>query len=151
MISWLFLLTRPLRGATFDDLYLWESNYNFYSHAPCGARLIHLLYVALDSSFLLTRPLRGATSLRRTAAAKKHISTHTPLAGRDIFPPPKLLFPKHFYSHAPCGARHSAAPTLSADWIISTHTPLAGRDMKIKCAVYDCYISTHTPLAGRDR
>ena len=99
-----FLLTRPLRGATFaveifvgtadisthtplagrDGIFTFGSlnNINFYSHAPCGARRV------------------GATDSQL-----------------DIY----------FYSHAPCGARRKE--TLKMDSIeISTHTPLAGRD-----------------------
>ena len=80
----------------------------------------------------------------------ENISTHTPLAGRDVV---------------------WALPSGAVP--ISTHTPLAGRDIlsiraghgpgqflltrpsrdvTISRAVYACLrkISTHTPLAGRD-
>ena len=55
------------------------------------------------------------------------ISTHTPLAGRDV-----------------------PAVTLLADKLISTHTPLAGRDTDRHLRIQHLVISTHTPLAGRD-
>ena len=55
------------------------------------------------------------------------ISTHAPLAGRDI-----------------------SNGTLSCALMISTHAPLAGRDQKIADLLGLFYISTHAPLAGRD-
>ena len=55
------------------------------------------------------------------------ISTHTPLAGRDLF----MLFIVSFFA-------------------ISTHTPLAGRDGIVIPQEFVFMISTHTPLAGRD-
>ena len=55
------------------------------------------------------------------------ISTHTPLAGRDV---------------------NIGAYAVNV-WI-STHTPLAGRDYYKFHQFHDQYISTHTPLAGRD-
>ena len=99
-----FLLTRPLRGATwitdscdfiinisthtplagrdadFDKDF--RAEINFYSHAPCGARR--------DES--------------RVCWSRK-ISTHTPLAGRDKRAGTNFANGQHFYSHAPCGAR----------------------------------------------
>ena len=57
-----------------------------------------------------------------------HISTHTPLAGRDYNP---------FY-------------LVYLINCISTHTPLAGRDRKNIHSKIQREISTHTPLAGRD-
>ena len=98
---------------------------NFYSHAPRGARQIHTMRTEL----LL-------------------ISTHTPLARRDVI---RLIclncqaflltrpsrgattFRKmtsttiYFYSHAPRGARQGKM-SRAFEHIISTHTPLAGRD-----------------------
>ena len=56
---------------------------NFYSHAPCGARLIIVVLSAYLSIFLLTRPMRGATVELDTDNSDMLISTHTPHAGRD--------------------------------------------------------------------
>ena len=82
----------------------------------------------------------------------QHISTHTPLAGRDwiggieasILPPFLLTRP----------LRDVTLPeTVKTDIVvISTHTPLAGRDeTEIREHPETGTISTHTPLAGRDR
>ena len=79
------------------------------------------------------------------------ISTHTPLAGRDLWAERSALFIWNFYSHAPCGARRPGTSYKSKGYIISTHTPLAGRDDGEY--IHDPLpkpISTHTPLAGRD-
>ena len=125
--------------------------------------------------FLLTRPLRDVTNIYQRGKHCLRISTHTPLAGRDL----------------------SSALTGKAGRLISTHTPLAGRDtehtnrkltdlfqflltrplrdvtyswiqrsgrlrflltrplrdvtISIKLLTCLIRISTHTPLAGRDR
>ena len=122
-----FLLTRPLRDVT-------------YSSFTNPSAII----------FLLTRPLRDVTFQHRDYKIVDHISTHTPLTGRDSNP--------MWYK----GGDN-----------ISTHTPLTGRDM-LSSALNSCPkiflltrplrdvtpdepkpdepkpISTHTPLTGRD-
>ena len=166
-----FLLTRPMRGATVTrtttSILLIISTHtphagrdgkqqqekdeqnNFYSHAPCGARLTW----AKDKN---TKPT---------------ISTHTPHAGRDAAGLGKLITVPDFYSHAPCGARLGSTYTLNAnmnfyshapcgarlpggrlpgDPRISTHTPHAGRDVFFFFQSDLLGISTHTPHAGRD-
>ena len=82
--------------------------YHFYSHAPRGARLKAPFKKSSSTSFLLTRPSRGATAMAYKVFRVAFISTHTPLAGRD-------LQGSHWHR------------SLS----ISTHTPLAGRDHRI--------------------
>ena len=57
-------------------------------------------------AFQPTRPLRGATKYKKSNKSSKNISTHAPLAGRDL--------------RALCGAAQKRR--------ISTHAPLAGRD-----------------------
>ena len=56
------------------------------------------------------------------------ISTHTPLAGRDIYGLYHRRYIPNFYSHAPRGARLSWPVFFPSALQISTHTPLAGRD-----------------------
>ena len=146
-----FLLTRPSRGATIAKVRMQKKGEDFYSHAPRGARLqflYHLLrsthfyshaprgarrlfvYAFIASlKFLLTRPSRGATVLKREPFISVSISTHTPLAGRDL-----------------CGHVYRSRSPIS----ISTHTPLAGRDLCGHVYRSRSPISTHTPLAGRD-
>ena len=144
-----FLLTRPMRGAT---------------------RIRHRR--PRRAGFLLTRPMRGATFCLFVANTAYLISTHTPHAGRDRLHCPEGRRKRHFYSHAPCGARHG--PTIhsprnvrflltrpmrgatgtgssQAKGIeISTHTPHAGRDERFLRNLHIHCISTHTPHAGRD-
>ena len=78
-----FLLTRPSRGATASGKLLKYVHIDFYSHAPRGARLPAV-------PFIIPAP---------------RISTHTPLAGRDILRNHKIVKFENFYSHAPRGAR----------------------------------------------
>ena len=100
---------------------------NFNSHAPCGARLVH------EIQFLNTQP----------------ISTHTPLAGRDVtnnhcspfLPQFQLTRPLrgattkicvifvkriHFNSHAPCGARLFNLDIVQHDSGFQLTRPLRG-------------------------
>ena len=78
---------------------------NFYSHASCEARLITSSPVSHLFSFLLTRLLRGATMLRKMLQVVLDISTHTPLARRDMYTLPLYRERTDFYSHASCEAR----------------------------------------------
>ena len=100
-----FLLTRLLRGAT-PNRSNWVLNVNFYSRASCEARHVgqlipfylddfysrascearHLwnLIFSLRNPFLLTRLLRGATGRKVYPPPYFEISTHAPLARRDI-------------------------------------------------------------------
>ena len=55
--------------------------------------------------FLLTRPSRGATEVSGTLETERTISTHTPLAGRDVLLVTESEKQLNFYSHAPRGAR----------------------------------------------
>ena len=77
-----FQLTRLLRGAThIKPLQTWWANFN--SHASCEARLS--FYIAA-----FQQPL---------------ISTHTPLARRDLDEKTLTVRQNHFNSHASCEAR----------------------------------------------
>ena len=80
---------------------------DFNPRAPCGARLV----------------LRGEHD------AAVLISTHAPLAGRDVL------------------------DQMSIGYVaqISTHAPLAGRDVTDDFFLPSKQISTHAPLAGRDQ
>ena len=77
-----FQPTRPLRGATrFQE----QSNRR--------------------EEFQPTRPLRGATWRSEEKAAVFVISTHAPLAGRDLLPTTLAPSSSYFNPRAPCGAR----------------------------------------------
>ena len=101
-----FQPTRPLRGATSLMMTNTSAADYFNPRAPCGARLLCDLNKRAGIEFQPTRPLRGATLGAKTVLQHIRISTHAPLAGRDV--------------------RHAAIP--GAKITISTHAPLAGRD-----------------------
>ena len=101
----------------------------FNPRAPCGARPAWRSASLLCVRFQPTRPLRGATAAAKRAAHERPISTHAPLAGRDV------------------SCRSDGHPHLS----ISTHAPLAGRDLAMRAEERENKISTHAPLAGRDK
>ena len=109
--------------------------------------------VVLDESssfkFLLTRPSRGATFSVSPSISNLVISTHTPLAGRDLLSR-EIINGSMISTHTPLAGRdqfYRSADTFSH---ISTHTPLAGRDNRLLITSIRKVISTHTPLAGRD-
>ena len=78
--------------------------------------------------FLLTRPLRDVTSDRFKSFMVDWISTHTPLAGRDVaaFIPFEVIFP--FLLTRPLRDVTTGRKSGGDCERISTHTPLAGRD-----------------------
>ena len=83
-----FQPTRPLRGATQNGLDLRYSMSYFNPRAPCGAR--HKDNCA--------------------KGAETEISTHAPLAGRDLFRSGHFPKPRDFNPRAPCGARRIGFP-----------------------------------------
>ena len=138
------------RGARPDVRLACSAAVNFYSHAPRGARRGNLRDFIFCSLFLLTRPSRGATDGLNCTATYTGISTHTPLAGRDVEVEGVALGLVDFYSHAPRGARHSKNVLYPAGRNISTHTPLAGRDLYsslINSATQNFY--SHAPRGAR--
>ena len=127
-----------------------ESIRNFYSHAPCGARLELARGASDHGKFLLTRPMRGATRQKKIRQVLGVISTHTPHAGRDC-----SVRRKHdvdsISTHTPHAGRDRIGDKQYGVDDISTHTPHAGRDTGQPVQLVDDQISTHTPHAGRDR
>ena len=127
-----FQPTRPLRGATMKRNSAKVNIRDFNPRAPCGARQYLWHLSRTEQEFQPTRPLRGATISRpprrlcdgdfnprapcgarrrgawRVSTEEENISTHAPLAGRDV----SVLL---------CGF---------CTLLISTHAPLAGRDSK---------------------
>ena len=145
----LFLLTRPMRGATL----IFSTSF----------RLL---------SFLLTRPMRGATNPDWFFRFNSRFLLTRPMRGATGRPSCISQGDGYFYSHAPCGARPAHGREASAadgflltrpmrgatqsrlpeaQWdYISTHTPHAGRDTPETGVQLPTPISTHTPHAGRD-
>ena len=78
-----FQPTRPLRGATYRALAFTVSGYTFQP----------------------TRPLRGATIEIIMDGTGSKISTHAPLAGRDLDVKTGRRVDYNFNPRAPCGAR----------------------------------------------
>ena len=144
--------------------------------------------------FLLTRPMRGATGLTSLEGVDFPISTHTPHAGRDRFVYCVFIIflisthtphagrdyvsqqlstdLAHFYSHAPCGARHPCLFIYKQNGkflltrLLRGATCVAWQNLFIikflltrllrgathgyDTAPLEFRISTHTPLARRD-
>ena len=101
-----FQPTRPLRGATFSPCSGRKLDRDFNPRAPCGAR----------------------QSQSRRDRAGRCISTHAPLAGRDV---------------------EKRRAVVAVDLFQPTR-PLRGATKRISEPIHNRSISTHAPLAGRD-
>ena len=170
--SVIFLLTRPMRGATAQDQV--KSNmFCISTHTPHAGRDAHGMRNALAVvRFLLTRPMRGATlpSLNEYTRAC-HFYSHASYEarpGRYAVSPDALDFYSHasyearpdgedeaaivddFYSHASYEARlllYSCFPS-SLKFLLTRL--LRGATEPTKTKPFFQMISTHTPLTRRD-
>ena len=95
-------------------------------------------------------PLAGRDMNSVVLIGRLTISTHTPLAGRDLSQGNNKSVPFDFYSHAPRGARPSAGLPIFQGFHFYSHAPRGARLDKSFLVSACLYISTHTPLAGRD-
>ena len=126
-----------------------NSPWDFNPRAPCGARQLNRAKKELIDIFQPTRPLRGATEYEYGKYYLDGISTHAPLAGRDVGKIYKDLV-SQISTHAPLAGRDGERVAVYAPAQISTHAPLAGRDAHRPRGDRRSEISTHAPLAGRD-
>ena len=166
-----FLLTRPMRGATFmNDPSL--SAVSISTHTPHAGRDVIYKRLRFFKTISTHTPHAGRDSTETKWGQALKISTHTPHAGRD-FADPSGHFPgSHFYSHAPCGARPgrqkfhpgitgflltrpmrgATASTTAINWhgqFLLTR-PMRGATYAASYFSPSPSISTHTPHAGRD-
>ena len=102
---------------------------HFNPRAPCGARRSCASCREYPSRFQPTRPLRGATDiLHRDPCIGRNISTHAPLAGRDL-----VLCGgdkgclNYFNPRAPCGARRYPRPFLQRRRDFNPRAPCGAR------------------------
>ena len=80
-----FLLTRPLRDVTGSDPGGNMCAFISLLTRPLRDVTTAFLEIPQKHKFLLTRPLRDVTMEERRLKLEERISTHTPLAGRDLF------------------------------------------------------------------
>ena len=100
-----FLLTRLLRGATTSGPFCGDGKHDFYSHASCEARRAQFPIFGVPQYFYSHASCEARRIARQYYDEHKDISTHTPLARRDVFTPATVTSPFDFYSHASCEAR----------------------------------------------
>ena len=103
-----FQPTRPLRGAT--------------GSSTCGRRSY--------CKFQPTRPLRGATTHELDSIGNIVISTHAPLAGRDLVVDFRGIRLPDFNPRAPCGARQISIYTYLINILFQPTRPLRGATAK---------------------
>ena len=163
-----------MRGATSKSKKDTSIYWDFYSHAPCGARptktieikrietiSTHTPHAGRDTtrllcsftclSFLLTRPMRGATILEHFFIYHFTISTHTPHAGRDANDLDILAIDGIFLLTRPMrGATGTTMEMIQNAYHFYSHAPCGARPYIGLRTYLHFYISTHTPHAGRD-
>ena len=100
---------------------------NFYSHAPCGARLKAFLWSCRLIKFLLTRPMRGATSALPHLNPWRLFLLTRPMRGATNELEVAAL-PDEFLLTRPMRGATFVGSRLQSAFRISTHTPHAGRD-----------------------
>ena len=124
---------------------------HFNPRAPCGARQTTFETVA-DKWWISTHaPLAGRDIVSGMVNfVRTFISTHAPLAGRDIKKRRAVVAVNSFQPTRPLRGATNGQARLFAEVEISTHAPLAGRDRQHLGHRIAGLISTHAPLAGRD-
>ena len=76
----------PLAGRDPFCFLPFPMGWDFNPRAPCGARRVASKICDNRDTFQPTRPLRGATHICEVGVLVILISTHAPLAGRDLWP-----------------------------------------------------------------
>ena len=124
--------------------------YFISTHTPL-ARRDKKMFEEFRSRMISTHtPLARRDVSRIYVIPKVIISTHTPLARRDIDRISIRSIRNDFYSHAPCGARHSDLPGCSDRNRFLLTRPMRGATIAFPFSTAPHPISTHTPHAGRD-
>ena len=168
-----FQPTRPLRGATTSSTNC-SAAQRFQPTRPLRGATVRPSPSKSINQFQPTRPLRGATVPGIvTAVVWENISTHAPLAGRDVYDADLQQVHLAFQPTRPLRGATSLRRTHARQLCISTHAPLAGRDAdrrgcglcsrdfnpRAPCGARHCLyqpghriqiISPPAPLAGRD-
>ena len=133
-----FQSTRPLRGATLWCRRCKASNIVFQPTRPLRGATGTSPASASGATVISTHaPLAGRDVYMRVKAITAHISTHAPLAGRDQVSMAAWIYRRHFNPRAPCGARHSTPGTDSAASIFQPTRPLRGAtklSMPLSCS-----------------
>ena len=146
-----FQPTRPLRGATLIRLTAAPQNL-FQPTRPLRGATQSLGATGNPAAFQPTRPLRGATLAKKFSVSIHTISTHAPLAGRDVNRLRGQPQERDFNPRAPCGARRHNNIKTKVETGISTHAPLAGRDGRARWYTIPKSVFQPTrPLRGATR
>ena len=147
----LFQPTRPLRGATGITRRQRHDASNFNPRAPCGARQELREDRDMTQAISTHAPLAGRDVYSFDITADQVvISTHAPLAGRDLLWIGLETRFSLFQPTRPLRGATVKSVLVAGSGLISTHAPLAGRDCLEAVTTHSKVISTHAPLAGRD-
>ena len=146
-----FQSTRPLRGATCAltrDATSWK---NFNPRAPCGARLgggIRITFSALN--FNPRAPCGARLQTMTMTACRLIISTHAPLAGRDVGQTYRIALSTIFQPTRPLRGATFMVGDVFSSMIFQSTRPLRGATALQSGREQHQSISIHAPLAGRD-
>ena len=116
--------------------------------APCGARRRRFGVARAAAGFQPTRPLRGATPHVLQVSGVGCISTHAPLAGRDITNLCRTLLRMDFNPRAPCGARPFLPTRQCLPKEFQPTRPLRGATAKLLTTLLPLVFQPTRPLRG---
>ena len=138
-------------GARLTSKILFYRGLDFNPRAPCGARRSVWCFTISFQRISTHAPLAGRDLICSwVMCPRTRISTHAPLAGRDVLDLVKKKFLHHFNPRAPCGARPERVALACATEIFQPTRPLRGATVDNGEIAAVIIISTHAPLAGRD-
>ena len=149
--AWIFQSTRPLRGETSQTIRPALSD-GLSIHSPLAGRDPSRSWKRRSGRrFQSTRPLRGETpQIFSQLRPGRNFQSTRPLRGETQVALDKAL-PRHLSIHSPLAGRDSILTTIITGIGLSIHSPLAGRDAdRMGIPVDHLKLSIHSPLAGRD-
>ena len=145
-----FQPTPPSREATISQLYGFAPINDFNPHLPRGRRPCRRLTNATSTTISTHTSLAGGDIFTSTMIPYGMISTHTSLAGGDTGNLWPVLNQIQFQPTPPSREATYETANRNREFEISTHTSLAGGDSDFPSVMSCITISTHTSLAGGD-
>ena len=144
-----FQPTRPLRGATISPRSPAVRTMNFNPRAPCGARRMYQDRSDNNGQISTHAPLAGRdVDLVVAGGQTEGISTHAPLAGRDIEVQEQHAPNQYFNPRAPCGARLNNLAVTVEKLYFNPRAPCGARRAHVAAFRPDAAFQPTRPLRG---
>ena len=143
-----FQSTRPLRGATLDQIAARISTPRISIHAPLAGRDTNTcIYIGNTTNFNPRAPCGARPVMARSYNQYKPFQSTRPLRGATAVGDAGCVHSRDFNPRAPCGARRPA-DRRARPRAISIHAPLAGRDTVKQHMTRSTGFQSTRPLRG---